>query len=194
MSGYRPISSKTPGFPTAPPREPELRARKNVSFACQGCKEARRKCSGKHPCERCKEKGHECVFDQENDGRHKAKLRLKIQEHENDSRLLHALLQTLRASSESLVEEVLCFIRGNPSLDALRQFLQKRNYLDQSEEASTSDNGNTSSQPDTTPPTENEPPISAPSKNNSRRRVLNVADLLEPVAEGVSHQLRKHPP
>jgi hypothetical protein len=93
-----------------------------------------------------------------------------------------------------VVEEALSFIRGNPSLDALRQFLQQSNYLDQSEQASTSDNGNTSSQPDTTPPTENEPPISGPSKNNSRRRVLDVADLLEPVAEGVIHRLRKHPP
>ena len=149
-------------------------------------------CSGKHPCERCEEKGHECVFDQENDGRHKAKLRLKIQEHENDSRLLHALLHTLRASSDSVVEETLSFIRGNASLDALRQYLQQRNHLDRSDQASTSDNGNTPSQPETTPPTENEPSESGPSKNNTRRRVLDVADLLD--QQPGESSVRKRPP
>ncbi|EXJ60718.1 hypothetical protein A1O7_04871 [Cladophialophora yegresii CBS 114405] len=45
------------------------RPRTNVTVACDGCKLARAKCDGNHPCMRCMKKALSCKYDQGNDRR-----------------------------------------------------------------------------------------------------------------------------
>ncbi|KIW79716.1 hypothetical protein Z517_06330 [Fonsecaea pedrosoi CBS 271.37] len=45
------------------------RARTNVTVACDGCKQARAKCDGKQPCQRCTKRSSGCRYDQAHDRR-----------------------------------------------------------------------------------------------------------------------------
>ncbi|KIX94125.1 uncharacterized protein Z520_10151 [Fonsecaea multimorphosa CBS 102226] len=45
------------------------RARTNVTIACDGCKQARAKCDGKRPCQRCMRKSEGCKYDHGQDRR-----------------------------------------------------------------------------------------------------------------------------
>ncbi len=38
--------------------------RKRVTVACEGCKQARRKCNGQNPCEFCQKRKIECIYEQ----------------------------------------------------------------------------------------------------------------------------------
>ncbi|ETI24429.1 hypothetical protein G647_03798 [Cladophialophora carrionii CBS 160.54] len=53
----------------ATPSRHAKRPRTNVTIACDGCKLARAKCDGKHPCMRCMKKALACKYDQGNDRR-----------------------------------------------------------------------------------------------------------------------------
>lgn len=38
--------------------------RKRVTVACEGCKQARRKCNGQNPCDFCQKRKIDCVYEQ----------------------------------------------------------------------------------------------------------------------------------
>jgi hypothetical protein len=48
----------------AAPSGEDTGGRKRVTLACEGCKQARRKCSGIGPCSYCTKRKIECVFGQ----------------------------------------------------------------------------------------------------------------------------------
>ncbi|KAL1885760.1 hypothetical protein Plec18167_001255 [Paecilomyces lecythidis] len=95
------------------------RPKKN-STACLACKQAKRKCSGRpSPCKACRGAHSECVFDETLDLRRKIAVKRTKDELEYYKELLYSLIESLRSSEQSRVEQLLDLIRGNAPLNEI---------------------------------------------------------------------------
>ncbi|KAE8146034.1 hypothetical protein BDV25DRAFT_133262 [Aspergillus avenaceus] len=95
---------------------PLTKPRKN-SIACQPCKQAKRKCTGRPaPCKACENTDAECVFDETLDLRRKVAARCTLGELEYYRGVLYSLLEMLRSSHEEKLNHVLETIRGSTLL------------------------------------------------------------------------------
>ncbi|KAH1610268.1 hypothetical protein KXV55_006288 [Aspergillus fumigatus] len=83
-------------------------------------------CSGgPPPCNSCKTADAECVFDESLDLRRKVAAKRNLEELSYYRSLLYALLESLRNSDETELNEILDHIRGSPSLNSIAAIVAK---------------------------------------------------------------------
>lgn len=99
------------------------RERKHVTTACHRCQQAKSKCDGLQPCERCVNKSLNCTYRQGEDQRRRAKLKRKLEQLQSDSDVLHDLLRHIRHSDDVAVHHVISIIRSGTSLQEVHQRL-----------------------------------------------------------------------
>ncbi|KAL2012703.1 hypothetical protein VTN00DRAFT_228 [Thermoascus crustaceus] len=112
-----PTLAPGPRAAAAPSTASTSRPKKN-STACQACKQAKRKCSGRpSPCKACEAADLECIFDETLDLRRKVAIKRTIEELEYHKDLLYSLIESLRSSEPTRVDSLLTLIRSNASLN-----------------------------------------------------------------------------
>ncbi|RMJ28952.1 Transcription factor [Aspergillus sp. HF37] len=99
--------------------------RKNVARACSACRQRKAKCTGRIPCNLCRENNTDCSIDQDTDERRKITQKRKAESLEQDRDLLLRLVKVLRDENPKAVE-LLNLIRSNASLDETRRSIDDR--------------------------------------------------------------------
>ncbi|RAL10959.1 uncharacterized protein BO97DRAFT_444177 [Aspergillus homomorphus CBS 101889] len=96
---------------------------RRVTVACLECRKRKSKCVGGVPCDLCRRNNRACSIDEEKDGRRKGLLRRKLQDLEQDSVLLHELVENIRHPDRKRLDRLLTCLRGGAPLDEVRRFL-----------------------------------------------------------------------
>ncbi|EXJ57273.1 hypothetical protein A1O7_07620, partial [Cladophialophora yegresii CBS 114405] len=157
MSGFKPIHparappTASPVYPAVKVDTPSSKRRRNISVACQACRQHRRKVCpslcpayyssspGGQPCVNCRVQNLDCVIAAHLDGRRKERLKRRIQELESVNEVFTELVRTIRQkphskadtlnilidfirnSNDQSLEEGIRLIRENGSLKDITQ-------------------------------------------------------------------------
>lgn len=77
-------------------------------------------CSGTQPCDACRERNQECVFDETLDQRRHVAAKRNVAELEYYRDILNDLIQLVRSANQVQILELVEFIRGDATLEEVR--------------------------------------------------------------------------